>query len=92
MKYFVTSMLVATLFAASGCGQTIYKPVNVEVPVSEPCASVPPAPPSWPTLALKKDAGMVDRVRALTAENELRKGWEKKLQASITGCTATASN
>jgi hypothetical protein len=88
MRGFAASLLFATAFVTSGCQSTIYKPVEVDMPVRVPCAAAAPQAPKWPTLSLAKDAGMAARTKALAAENELRKGYERQLTAAIGGCTA----
>jgi len=88
-KWLAVGAVLLMAMAVTGCAErTIYKPINVDVPVSEPCAVKVPSHPAWPTLALSKDAGMVARIKALAAENELRKGYERQLAAALGGCTA----
>ncbi|MDD5586541.1 MAG: hypothetical protein PHY92_06250 [Alphaproteobacteria bacterium] len=81
MKRAVFCLLLA------GCGaQTVYRPVTVEVPMPVPCQ--PPAilHPVWPTESLSPHATILDQVKALLAENELRQAYEGQLEAALQAC------
>lgn len=68
--------------ALTGCATTKY--VEVKVPVPVPCVVERVEEPVFPAIA--EDAGLFERVKALLAELELRKGYEEKLKATVAGC------
>lgn len=67
--------------ALTGCAT---KMVEVKVPVPVPCVVERVEEPVFPAVA--EDAGLFERVKALLAELELRKGYEAKLKATVAGC------
>lgn len=69
--------------ALAGCTTT--KTVEVKVPVIVPCVTEQVEEPIYPEVS--EDAGLFERVKALLAERELRKGYEERLRAVVAGCT-----
>lgn len=68
--------------ALAGCaGQKL---VRVEIPVPVPCVTADIPEPVYPTV--EADTGLFERVQALLAERELRKGYEEQLKATVAGC------
>jgi hypothetical protein len=81
MKKILLCMLLA------GCStRTIVKPVTVEVPVPVPCQAPVITRPVWPTQDLTDRSTLLDQVKALLAENELRQGYETQLEAILQAC------
>jgi hypothetical protein len=81
MKRIVVCLMLA------GCStRTVYKPVTVEVPVPVPCQAPAVTHPVWPTQSLSGQATILEQVKALLAENELRQGYEGQLEAAIQAC------
>ena len=70
--------------ALAGCSTT--KTVEVKVPVTVPCVLEEVEEPVYPTA--DQEAGLFERVKVLLAELELRKGYEERLRATISGCRA----
>jgi len=75
------------LMALAGCAaKPVYRPVTIDVPVPVPCRAPEVARPAWPTQSLSAGSGLLDQVRALLAENELRQGYEARLEAALQAC------
>ena len=74
------------LFLLTGCPEIARTPVEVKMPIAIPCHVEEPAVAQWPTLAIKRDAGMFEKTRTVLAELELRKAYELQLLAAIRGC------
>jgi hypothetical protein len=71
----------------AGCStQTAYRPVTVEVPVPVPCKVPVVLHPVWPTQELAEKSTLLEQVKALLAENELRQAYEVQLEASVKAC------
>lgn len=68
--------------AIAGCAGK--PPVRVEIPVPVPCITADIPEPVYPTV--DPDTGLFERVQALLAERELRKGYEEQLKAAVAGC------
>lgn len=60
------------------------KTIEVKVPVPVPCVMDQVDEPVYPQVS--GDAGLFERVKALLAERELRKGYEERLKGTIAGC------
>lgn len=83
----ISAALVPFFFLfLSGCHKPVLTPVEVLLPIGTPCPVSMPVAPAWPTSIVAADAGMVARVMALAAENELRKGYEAELMAALKAC------
>lgn len=71
----------------AGCvGTPVVRTERVDVPVSVPCHTPDVRPPVWATADLRPDAGFYDRMTALLAELEQRKGHEMRLEAALSSC------
>ena len=72
-----------------GCSTPpLAKPMAVEVPVAVSCRAPVVLHPVWPFEGLSGQASLYEKVRALLAENELRKAYEVKLEAAVEACRA----
>jgi len=80
MKYLLLLLLLG------GCGQTVYKPVEINVPTSVECKIDKPEPPIYPTVTMDERTSLFDAVKAIITENELRKGYEAQLEAAVKSC------
>ncbi|WP_440468919.1 hypothetical protein ACKI1H_27690 [Pseudomonas sp. YH-1] len=77
------------MVALAGCaGQVVPEPrtVRVEVPVAVPCRPPAVEVSTWATVSLRKGDSLQNKVRALLAELEQRKGFELQLQAAVSVC------
>lgn len=78
---------VATCALLTGCGSSgLARPVTLDVPVAVPCQPPVVTHPVWPTQDLTAASSMLDQVRALLAENELRQAYEVQLEAVSQAC------
>lgn len=78
---------LAVLLLLAGCSsQTIIKPVPVSVPVPVLCKPPVVSHPVWPTSELTKKSSILEQVKALIAENELRQAYEAQMEASLQAC------
>lgn len=74
------------LLAACADPQIIYKPVNVDVPVSVPCKVAPIAKPHFATSDITKDSGYIQKTRALVVTEKTRQAYELMLEAAVRSC------
>ncbi|WP_152222796.1 hypothetical protein [Pseudomonas sp. SCB32] len=81
--------VMVVLCTVAGCPDQV-KPeprtVRVEVPVAIPCRAPEVPEPSWATAVLQKGDSLQTKVRALLAELEQRRGYERLLTATINAC------
>lgn len=83
-------MLVALLIILllSACASKgVFTPVEVKVPVSVPCKVHLPAAPAYHLPALPEGAGLLDKVKALIADFELKSAYELQLRAAAESCS-----
>ncbi len=78
--------LIVLLLLAACSTQTVIKPIPVSVPVPVPCKAPVVSHPVWPTSDLTEKSSILEQVKALIAENELRIGYEAQLEASLLVC------
>ena len=86
MKKIISSIAMCALLSACGTTDVVYKPVPVETTVSVPCHIPAVAAPALPTDAITPKNSLFEQVRALLAAEEIRKGYEAMLSASIKAC------
>lgn len=86
MKKIIYSIAMCLLLSACGTTDVVYQPVQVETIVSVPCHIPAVAAPEMPTDMITPKNSLFERVRALMAENEIRKGYEAMLTASMKAC------
>jgi hypothetical protein len=79
-------LLLCVCLWLSGCATQ--QLVEVKVPVPVECREPVPPRPTMPTEGLRPEAGLLDKVKALLAEIELREGYEVRLRAALDNCTA----
>lgn len=78
-----TSLLLA---ACAGSVEPQPQYVRVEVPVQVPCRAPEVTVPAWAAVGLRKTDSLEVKVRALLAERRQRIGYEKQLEAAVSGC------
>lgn len=80
-------LTILTILSLTACAdeQIVYKPLQVDVPVSSTCTPPNVQKPVWPTET--KPVGLFKRVQAALVEIELRRGYDAKLEAAIKACT-----
>ena len=72
--------------------QYVDRPIEVEIPVSVPCAvEIEPAP-EYATQALTRESSDGDIIRALLVEREQRGVVEGQLRADLAGCVGPVSS
>ena len=81
-------LMFALVLPLCACGTTdvVYKPVQVETTVTVPCHIPAVATPAMPTATITPKSTLFEQVRALLAENEIRRGYEAMLAALIKAC------
>jgi hypothetical protein len=71
----------------AGCStHPVARPVTVEVPVPVSCRVPAILHPVWPSQALDGHEPLLDQVKALLAENELRQAYEVQIEAALQAC------
>jgi hypothetical protein len=80
------ALLCLLLAGCASAPQIIEKPVEVKVPVPVPCKAPDVPVPAWPLAAVTPSASDFDFYKAALAEIELRKGYEARLLAALSGC------
>lgn len=75
-------------FGLSGCNLFQTKPdvQIVKVPVSTPCKIAVPTKPVFPLDSAKKEYDLHTKTSKALAEIEIRRAYEKELEATIKGC------
>lgn len=77
----------ALLMALTACTTDVVKePVSVDVAVPVPCRVEPIPLPTWPTDAITDKATHFEKLKAIVATNEKRKGYEAELMAAVASC------
>ncbi len=79
-------LLVLVCFLLAGCATTSSAPQIVKVPVPVKCKVAVPERPVMPTENLDTNATLDSIVQSLTAEVELRDGYEDRLVTAIRSC------
>ena len=80
-------LLLAALLA--GCASTSHQ---VSVPVPVECRAAEPARPAMPSEALAPGVDLDRFVASLTAEIEIREGYEGELIAALRSCTVAVAS
>lgn len=85
MKTLATLGLI--LVTLAGCApQTIYTPIESDVPVIQKCTPPVVQPPDLPLKALPANSTIFDKVRAALIEIDNRQIYEDQLSASLKAC------
>lgn len=80
-------VLVLALAGCAGPPEVRYQPVEVPVPIKQPCATKPPEEPKWDVDQLDPAANDFDLAKAYRAERKQRIQYEKELRAASAGCS-----
>lgn len=86
MIKFIATIAACAMLAACATPDVIYQPVPVQTMVTVPCRIPAVATPAMPTDGITPKNSLFEQVRALMAENEVRRGYEGILLASVKAC------
>ena len=79
--------LLPLILALSVCGCTCMpKTIEVKVPTPVPCIDTVPEKPNMPLQAADPKEDIFSHSKKAIAEIEVRKGYEKELEAVISAC------
>ncbi|MDE2099142.1 MAG: hypothetical protein KGL39_17945 [Patescibacteria group bacterium] len=80
--------ILLALLSLCACGTQIpvYKPVNVEVPVSVPCKIPAVQKPIFALAGVKTSDSIYDKTKAVLIEIEQHKAYEAQLEAAEKAC------
>lgn len=81
---FLALLLCLPLLCA--CAEAVYKPVDVDVPVTVPCTHEKIAHPDFPLKNVPTTATVFDKTKAALLEIDYRKIYEDQLNAALTAC------
>ena len=78
--------ILLLLLASCSTPEIVYKPSQVDVPVSVPCKVPQISQPVWATASVSQSDALFKEVKALVVENEQRKQFEQTLIAANKAC------
>ena len=81
-----TLLLLLILSACAG-QKVIKEPVVVKVPVAVSCHAQEITEPDWASSHVRKDATVLEKLKAVLVDLDVSKGYREELQAQLKACS-----
>jgi hypothetical protein len=80
-RYFLLLIL-----SACAAPQSIFRPVEVDMPVAQPCSAPEIKPPDFVVAHIAPDAGLGVKMQAALVSLDQHQGYEEQLRVQLNAC------